>query len=400
MIKHDYDENLLDHTIIIATYNRPELFRSLVNYIVRKSTTVRVLVLDSSRSDVVALNSSVVGPHKNQICYNVYDPSLDPIVKIVMGIRKVTTSTVSFCADDDLLFFDGLLEAREFLLSDASYSVAHGLYMNFTLSDENISIFNEYGGAGIEASHPGARLFQFLRHYEAVFYGVCRTIDLRTVIEESARLDGDAFQELFQSCALVIAGKTKRFPKYFYARRSGPPADPSRRKWQTFFWFSDNPAEVFSQYAIYRHALWRYYKLNVIDGEFDRDEFFRVCDISHASYFASGFSEHYHYTRLEQLWPNDGYRFHSDIFQALRSQSERGGVMGRIESLMGRLQSISERKKLSQINKTVRTLERKVFDDTGFGRRLDLHPSASWAADLPVFTTAYNELCYYLMTDV
>ena len=105
-----------------------------------------------------------------------------------------------------------------------------------------------------------------------------------------------------------MRGKIKRLPVLYGARRSGPPAEADRVKWQTYGWFADDPAELITHYAIYRAALWTHFQIIVPDQQFSEVDFTRTLDLAHAVYFAAGCSPDYFYAQLHHLWPDDKFR--------------------------------------------------------------------------------------------
>src|SRR5262249_42353188 len=155
----------------------------------------------------------------------VFEDTLPMAVKVERGLALVETPFVSLCADDDLVFADGLREGIEFLERHVDYVCAHGLYLNFQeAGDHEVHLMREYAGAGNDASHPGARIFRLFQRYELLFYAVFRTADLREISAGAAAMPTLHFQELFQSVAALIKGKVHRFPTLYGARQSCPAA--------------------------------------------------------------------------------------------------------------------------------------------------------------------------------
>src|SRR5947209_4179598 len=247
------------HTLIIPTYNRADLLLRLVRYYAERAQPLHLLVLDSSRPEIAQQNSEALAPYASCVQHVIYPTTTPMAEKLALGLSLVETATASFCADDDIVFPDGLRQARAFLLEHPDYVCAHGLYLNFREDGFQIHVTREYGGESNEAAHPGARIFRLCQSYESLLYGVFRTQDLRDILVETAKIPSLHYQELFQSVAALIRGKVKRFASFYAGRRTGPVAEPTRDKWQTYYWFADNPAEVLQHYAAYRDQVADFY---------------------------------------------------------------------------------------------------------------------------------------------
>ena len=221
------DASLAGHTLVIPTYNRPALLCRLVTHYAEHARPLKLLVLDSSKPAIAAENAAALKAHLPYLRHVVYPTTTPMAAKLVLGLRDVATPTVSFCADDDIVFTDGLRQARNFLLDNPDYVCAHGFYLNFREDGFQIHITREYAGESNEANHPGARIFRLCQNYESVFYGVFRTGDLHDILAEAASIPSLHYQELFQSVGALIKGKIKRLQCFYAGRRSGPEAEPN-----------------------------------------------------------------------------------------------------------------------------------------------------------------------------
>ncbi len=297
-----------EHTLVIPTYNRPALLQKLVRYYRDRASWIDLLVLDSSRTEIAQQNAAALLLFGAGVSHVVFPEDVAVVSKLADGLALVRTPTVSFCADDDLVFPQGLSEAIAFLQDHHDYVCAHGLYLNFRTAGQDLYLSSEYSGPGIEATHSGARVFQLCQKYESLFYAVFRSADARGIYAALTAISTIHFQELFQSVAAVIQGKAQRLPVIYGARRSGPPAETDRNKWQTYSWFADNPAEVLEHYRIYRDLLETFYQAHVTEPRSPRQEFVRMLDLAHAVYFAAGCPPDYFFSKLQPLWPEDSYR--------------------------------------------------------------------------------------------
>lgn len=295
------------YTLVIPTYNRAALVQRLVRYYVRQRNAMEILVLDSSRPEIAAENAAALAALGDTVRHVAYPGTLPMAAKLAQGLQRVRTEFVSFCADDDVVFPGGIAEALAFLESHPDYACAHGLYLNFNVSERNVDLMREYAGPGNEAGHAGARVFRLFQQYESLFYAAYRTADLARVFDGVHRMPTLHYQELFQSVAVLILGKAKRFGRFYAARQSCEAAQPERDKWQTYYWFAENPAEVLQHYGEYRGALWAFYEANGAAPRLERPQFERAMDLAHAVYFATGCPPEYFYSMLQPMWPDDPY---------------------------------------------------------------------------------------------
>jgi glycosyltransferase domain-containing protein len=296
-----------NHTLVIPTYNRPAMLKRLVGFYARRLGRLNMLVLDSSRPEVFQENAAMLASYGDWMQHLQFAGDVPMAVKLHRGLAQVGTRYVSFCADDDVVFPEGLKRAISFLDSHPSHVSAHGRYLNFRVDGNDVEIWIEYAGPGNEAGHPGARIFRLFQKYESLFYGLFRTGDLRDVFAGVASLPTLHYQELFQSAAALIKGKVHRFDAFYAARQSGPAADPARDKWQTSYWFAEQPAEVIEHYRPYCMALWKFYDAYGAEPRLDRVAFLRVLDLAHAVYFATQCSPAYFHSALQAYWPDDHY---------------------------------------------------------------------------------------------
>lgn len=289
------------HTLVIPTYNRPELLSRLVGFYREERPAMNLLVLDSSRPEIVERNRALFPARTNELRHEVFPTTTGPSAKFAAGVELVRTPYLSFCADDDIVFPDAIDRAVTLLQQSPEYASAHGLYLNFRVDDANVHLAREYGTRGLESESPVSRVFQLCQRYESLFYGVLRTQQARAVFSEMARLSSVHFQELFQSVATVLLGKVARIPVIYAGRRSGPQADPALERWQTQQWFADAPGEVISEYRNYRDALLAFARGNRGFDVIDEAELARTLDLSHAVYFSAGCSPQYLHASLGNL---------------------------------------------------------------------------------------------------
>ncbi len=389
---------IADHTIVIPTYNRPSLLRRLVTYYAAHARPVRLLILDSSNPEITAENAAALEPHRAYLRHIIYPMTTPMALKLSRGLEEVQTSTVSFCADDDLVFAEGLQTAREFLIDNPDYVCAHGLYLNFREDGFQVHVTREYAGESNDAKHPGARIFRLCQNYESLFYGLFRTTDLREILAEAGTIPSLHYQELFQSVGALIKGKVKRLQCFYAARRSGPEAEPGRERWQTYYWFADNPAEFLQHYVDYRQRVARFYAVHGAAPQLTPSDFQRVLDITHAMYFAKACPPEYFHSRLQAYWPDDRLvKEPADLFQLLRSERTlpRRGMAARLaRKLLRGLRIFRARVgPAAPIDHDIQAVCRHPWV-------CQLPRRMKWLAADQDFRAAYRELCIYLDTSL
>jgi len=382
-----------DFTLIIPTHNRHALFSRLVHYYSKRLPSMHLLVLDSSDPSITEKNSKVVSPYGNCVQHVIFPITEQPFSKFARGVSLVKTPYVSFCGDDDIVFPDGLAESVSFLREHPDYVCAHGLYLNFREEGNNVHVKREYAGPSIEASHPGARIFQLFQNYESLFYAVFRTNALNEIYSGMADQTTSHYKELFQSVAALIKGKTKRFPKIYAARRDGPPVEAGREKWHTHYWFAQSPKEVLESYRTYCSALWHFYEAKSPAPRLDKEAFCKMMDLAHAVHFSAGCPPEYFYSVLQSHWPSDKFQksINVDLFDQLKSPKQRDGFS--VDRLIARIRRavhiIRSAPGFARLNSAVRKHCRTPW-------RCRPHPSLWWLTTSSHFSETYLELCFYL----
>jgi glycosyltransferase domain-containing protein len=391
-------DGLDDHTVVIPTYNRPELLARLIAYLVGRTGSMSLLILDSSAPDIAAVNSGTLAPQGERVRHMAFPTTMPMAAKLSAGLAHVTTPTASFCADDDIVFPDGLREALSRLRNQPDHVSAHGLYLNFGEHGHDIHLMSEYAGASNDAAHPGARIFKLCQHYESLFYGVFRTDDLKDIFSQVAQIPTLHYQELFQSVAALIKGKVERFPSFFAARRSGPAAEPAREKWQTYYWFAENPAEFLAHYAEYRSRLADFFESRSL-VQLQREQVLKLLDITHAMYFSRGSPPAYFHSVLEPLWPGDRFvRQNVDLLHAMRPAGRRAAIPAGIRRAFKRLSRLrgGPRPTSGDIAAALAALDRHVATAGSVPWKCRLRPGIEWLVLNEDFCTSYQELCRYL----
>ncbi|MEN6348202.1 MAG: TIGR00180 family glycosyltransferase [Syntrophomonas sp.] len=211
-------------TIIVPTYNRPDHVKTLMEYFITlfDLTTTKILILDGSEKSYIEPL-----PHwkQNNIEYKYYGAELPILDRWFDGLNRTETECVGIIADDDIPHSDGYKRCLEFLLSNKSYSAAHGNYTGFKIYKNNKLIYYPtYKPFSIEDDDPIMRLNLFLTNYVPITYALYRTDVLKKAFTEvltNVDKDDSHWFELLLGCIPVILGKIKYISCPYYARNYG-----------------------------------------------------------------------------------------------------------------------------------------------------------------------------------
>jgi len=384
-------------TITIPTYNRPEHLKRLLAYYQRTGVQARFLVLDSSAEDTLTMNEALLSSCGEGFRHVVFPSSMPVATKLSEGLALVDTPFCSFCADDDLVFPGALLHALEFMQSNPDYVCSDGIYLNFNPLDGEVRIQIEYGSRGIEVDHPVARVFQLFQRYESMFYAVFRTPDLRDIFSFVKDIPSLHYQELFQAAGAMLKGKTHRLPEFYAARQHCSPADPTRDKWQTFYWFADDSAEFLSHYVAYRDDLWRFYEAFCAEPRMDRPAFFSAMDMVHSVFFSDYCPPVYFHMRLQQYWPTIPFKPKEQmtgVYEELKTERQltwERGLLGLMKKLERKIENY-----VSPADQVSLEKETGLLVENGPGWKIHLPPEFLWIVSVPRFRSTFLEICEYL----
>ncbi len=389
-------DELKQITIIIPTYNRHHYLTRLLSYYASKNTDASILVLDSSEAATAKLNQQTCEGLSKHITYH-YFPSSTPVAsKLLAGLKLVKTAYCAFCADDDLVFIEGLQQALAFLQENDDYVCADGIYLNFHQVNHDVNLHIEYASKGINAEDPGARIFRLFQKYESLFYGVFRTtqaIDIFSAVSKNPSLH---YQELFQATSALLLGKSHRLPVFYAARQHCDPADTSRDKWQTYYWFAEDRSEFMQHYLQYREELWQFYQTHVSDKTHARTDLNQILDIAHAMYFGLGCPPAYFHSVLQTCWPQDSFRKPNMFTDNVCNQLKSARRVHWEEQLFKFFKWLP--KKLASLYWPfyLKSLNRDIYKRTQYPWNCALRKELAWLTSKKEFRLAYQELCLYL----
>lgn len=216
-------------TLIIPTFNRPELLRRTL-WFVRRASDAPIIVTDASdsiRAEQNARTCTAIGGATRHL--SIPSPE-DPEGKIrnyrdrlVEAIRRVRTPHVTMCADDDFILMRAARRCADFLERDDGFIACHGLYAGFQSNMAGIEVASMvYQAPSIDADEVSARLMQLYSQYEATFYAVYR-VPIQERIFEAIPTDLEKFLqvEATQSALTAATGRVKRLDDLYYLRNLG-----------------------------------------------------------------------------------------------------------------------------------------------------------------------------------
>lgn len=243
-----------DFTLIIPTYNRAPLLAALLTYLETEKADFRVLVLDSSRPDVLAVNRA-------RVAASSLDTEFAEFGELVLdekwrqGIKKVSTPYCALCADDDLVILEGVQRCLEALRDNPAASAVQGFSFTFLPRPDGDMELNNivYFSPSIDAGSPLQRLTSLFEQYQAPSYGAFRTASLQRIFDTLQPMTKILPRELLWSALTVIEGHLIRLPDFSYGRSMGPSG--TYEHWHPLEWLCKDPDGLFADYLRYRELM-------------------------------------------------------------------------------------------------------------------------------------------------
>lgn len=216
-------------TLIIPTYNRPNLLKRILNFYNQYKVDYTIIVADSSTYSQKKINKETVQsfPNLNILYIDKFSPNLVSHHKFAQVVNYVKTKYCVFCADDDFIIPNGIKEAVDFLEKNPDYSAAHGSYISFyihtTLTGSRKIWWNFiYPYRSITYQNSADRLAAHPIDCQQVLYAVRRTDIVKVCYRELIKSDVDPilFGERLPDVLTVIYGKMKRLNNFYAARQA------------------------------------------------------------------------------------------------------------------------------------------------------------------------------------
>ncbi|HEB72464.1 MAG TPA: TIGR00180 family glycosyltransferase [Nitrospirae bacterium] len=292
------------YTLIIPTHNRPDNFAQLLDYFEVNSVEFRIIILDSSDENGVTANSRKVGSFSLNAEHFSYDPGIPVNDKLMDGISKVETEYFSICADDDLVFLPAIAESVGYLERNLEYLTAHGYYLSFSTEENDVAIRAvTYGTPSIDSPDPLHRLYDFIRYYQPIFYGVHRTEAMKKNFANINRVRGFLFEEIIHAGLTVINGKVARIRRFYYGRRAennfADPENPKNETGHPLKWFMRDPENLLGEFVKYRDVIIEALQ-NTGKISMNTDELRQYLDLLHGGYLASSLDHERIYAKARE----------------------------------------------------------------------------------------------------
>ncbi|KMT22638.1 TIGR00180 family glycosyltransferase [Clostridium cylindrosporum] len=210
------NENGEDLTILIPTYNRPEVFKRTLSFFNSfKNCKPYIIVLDSSSDVNKKVNESTVLNYNNKkISYYAFDDSIECDFKINFGFEIIKTPYTAICADDDILTEEGIIKSLELLKEDNSLFSVKGKNLYFS---GEISKLKEYDFfEGLMQENLVDRMHSYVKGFVCTLtYQVFRTYQIKKIYSfiksnfDKVPIDG-VFAEYCFYFLEVITGKIRK----------------------------------------------------------------------------------------------------------------------------------------------------------------------------------------------
>jgi glycosyltransferase domain-containing protein len=271
-----------DFTLVIPTCNRAQLLAALLSYLEAEKADCHILVLDSSRPDVLAANRARVGTSHLDVEFAAF-PELEPGEKCRQGIRKVTTPFCALCADGDVVILEGMRQCLDALRRNPAASVAQGRSFGFQpRPDGDMELNNTVDlRATIEDLSPLARLGNLFRQYQTTNSGVFRTPALLRIFDALQPMTKVLARDLLWSALTVIEGQSLHLSNFSYGRSMG--SSDTYDHSHPLEWLCKDPEGLFAEYVRCRELL-AAAVMRRPDNELQPDEVRDLLDLIHLRY--------------------------------------------------------------------------------------------------------------------
>lgn len=291
-------------TLLIPTYNRSETLKKLIHYLQAFDVSFTILVLDSSDSEIQIINADFIAKVGSgnlartnskvplKIQHISYPNTTKPFSKFADGFQRVNTPFSALAADDDILFIDTIYDCIVYLRENPEYSLAHGIYFDFTSLPEGWYIDRViYARPSLTHSSSLERVCRFIQNYEATTYAIQRTEIAKEVFSKAKDLNSILGHELLSSVLCVAKGKAARLPKLYCGRNNERTISYSR--WHPIEQVAYSVATLFSEYNEYRKILFETLENSSFEDEKEIKkinptlEIKNLIDIAHLCYMSS-----------------------------------------------------------------------------------------------------------------
>lgn len=251
-------------TVILPTHNRPRHCAAQLRFFKTCGMRQAIVVADSSESQAAdAVRAACAGIAD----YRRFQPNAND--KLLSTVQAVETPLVAITPDDDVTFPHAIEAARDYLIANPAYAVAHGYTLRFGLYGDAVDINSVYGFVpSIEDDDPLMRHYNLMRRYQPYFWAVFQRDVLVSALETAQPFcHTPLFHELMFMSAAGMQGKIAMLPMVYAMRGMESSLTPIQKS-HPLFAFLDDAELFFSNYFSYRNALVKFIRQrNLVPAE-------------------------------------------------------------------------------------------------------------------------------------
>ena len=291
---------LSELTLVILTYNRPEMVQRLLRYLRSHASEVALVLLDHGDVESQENNAAAIASLFPEVKHLRLPLETEWAEVLAKGVLEVKTRFSAFCPDDDIPVIDGMIDAVSMLIVNQQMVCAQGYVLSLTETESAICFgpIEDYVPS-YDGDTPLKRLFNMMRRYQPVFFAFYRTEVLEWVVNQISAVKISnlnlMFQEFFYAALVCTKGAIGRSASISLWRRvTGSHTD--RRTIHPYHQLIDNPGGLAADYLEFREQLIPYYLDDAIP-DFSAQEagIRRVFDLVYLQFLV----RHINYAELE-----------------------------------------------------------------------------------------------------
>lgn len=216
--------------LVIPTYNRPDFLNRILSYYKPHEHWFRIIVADSSFPENKKRNRRIIKQCGFKVIHlDKFSPKLEQHYKFAEMVKFVKSKYCFFCADDDFIIPNGVIESVKFLDQNPDYVTAHGTYISFYILRLPLGINKFiwrflYPHISVTDATSAQRAGAHLRNYIMALWGVHRSDVIKTCFRDFAKTNIDpkllpVLGELLPDTLIATHGKIKRLKVFYSARQ-------------------------------------------------------------------------------------------------------------------------------------------------------------------------------------
>lgn len=219
--------NILDHTIIIPTKNRPKWINYSLLHYSNFNYKGKILIVDDSDDENFNLNTSIIEKFKSNLSiqhfkggkkYKKRHKNISNTFSTFL--KKIDTTYYSSTSDDDIIYTPNLIKFMKFLDINSDYSAVTATHFIYDLDDNyNLKNLKIFKGNVCFFDDPLDRLMCYANEKGVPHYGVVRTSSRKAIWSSEKKLGWKIFsrenlegleyfdEELSWNAQIYISGK-------------------------------------------------------------------------------------------------------------------------------------------------------------------------------------------------